>query len=464
MRPRLPLSSPTARRVNNLGVNRFLLVLVIFLLFFLSSLFDPLIHVVALVFSPAIACSIREWRLKGATGFGWRWGDPEVLSTQFLSSRRSAIGTAFSPSSFAQNSDRPVLNCSSDNGIINVKVLRWYYQDAPRFPLTDSQETPSVSSECASWCRVSDLQDARIRGLKDPTFEDQLERAHLILLSPHDHGRAFTNTWCNHPYPKPFVDHLARPKSARWGAFTYENIYQFPMLGDFVVSNGVDMTVNYRQDSDVPVSWMCSEDGGSFSSDYFRLPRVDKPYLVSLVASRCRNDWHDYVTALDRRLPAKTLVKYGKCFENSRAIPCYNKSSNNLCVSGYYEDKIAELSKSMFVLVFENTRGIRDYVTEKLSHALLAGTVPVIWGAPNVVDWLPHRDCCIVVSGTVLESRPEELARLLLYYKGNHEEYLKRFFAWKQEPMSPQFRNVVNKCVKRSGCRLCDWVRSQCPK
>lgn len=43
------------------------------------------------------------------------------------------------------------------------------------------------------------------------------------------------------------------------------------------------------------------------------------------------------------------------------------------------------------VLAMENTRG-GDYVTEKITHGLLAGTVPIYWGAQRVTDYFnPER-------------------------------------------------------------------------
>jgi len=244
-------------------------------------------------------------------------------------------------------------------------------------------------------------------------------------------------------------------------------------VADPTVSRHVDLTVNYRADADVQVTWMCAEDGGPHFGDYFRAPRAHKPHLVSLVASRCRNDWTAYVSALDAALQQQragqgALVKYGSCFEGSREIPCLNRTAQGGCISGKYENKIAELSLSRFTLVFENTRGIDDYVTEKLSHALLAGSVPVIWGAPNVRDWLPSPDCCVVVSGTPLEHHPDQLAALLLRYSGSDtattRTYEERFFAWKRGPRSPSFTRAMERCYLRAGCRICAWAKQHACK
>jgi hypothetical protein len=52
------------------------------------------------------------------------------------------------------------------------------------------------------------------------------------------------------------------------------------------------------------------------------------------------------------------------------------------------------LSRYRFAICFENAREIEDYITEKLFDCLLAGTIPVYWGAPNIADRVPA-DCFI---------------------------------------------------------------------
>jgi alpha-1,4-fucosyltransferase len=121
-----------------------------------------------------------------------------------------------------------------------------------------------------------------------------------------------------------------------------------------------------------------------------------------------------------------------------------------------------ELSKSKFVLVFENTKGIEDYVSEKLSHALLAGAVPVVWGASNVADSLPDPRAGIIVSGTDLERNPARLAKMLLDYDNDDEAYRRDFFQWKSRPLTAQFQSVVDLCYLHAGCRICEWVKRQC--
>lgn len=61
---------------------------------------------------------------------------------------------------------------------------------------------------------------------------------------------------------------------------------------------------------------------------------------------------------------------------------------------GAIPDKIAVLKNYKFCICYENTQGVRGYVTEKIFDCFAAGVVPVYWGASNVCDYIPA-DCFI---------------------------------------------------------------------
>jgi len=55
--------------------------------------------------------------------------------------------------------------------------------------------------------------------------------------------------------------------------------------------------------------------------------------------------------------------------------------------------KSATLAQYRFALCFENSQ-LKGWITEKLFDCFFAGTVPVYWGAPDILDWVPA-DCFI---------------------------------------------------------------------
>ncbi len=56
---------------------------------------------------------------------------------------------------------------------------------------------------------------------------------------------------------------------------------------------------------------------------------------------------------------------------------------------GYAPDKIEALGKSKFSFIFENTK-FESYVSEKIYDAMMARTVPVYSGAPDITQYVPQ--------------------------------------------------------------------------
>ena len=52
------------------------------------------------------------------------------------------------------------------------------------------------------------------------------------------------------------------------------------------------------------------------------------------------------------------------------------------------------LRQHKFSICYENARNYKGYITEKIFDCFFAGTVPVYWGAPNILEYVP-KDCFI---------------------------------------------------------------------
>jgi glycosyltransferase involved in cell wall biosynthesis len=52
-------------------------------------------------------------------------------------------------------------------------------------------------------------------------------------------------------------------------------------------------------------------------------------------------------------------------------------------------DKIATLSNFKFSICFENAKDYEGYISEKIIDCLKSGVIPIYFGAPNIVDWIP---------------------------------------------------------------------------
>jgi hypothetical protein len=82
--------------------------------------------------------------------------------------------------------------------------------------------------------------------------------------------------------------------------------------------------------------------------------------------------------------------------EVSKCIPVHSVSH---CKRNHFgwdgQDKRGLLKKYRAVLAFENSNH-EDYVTEKVYDALVAGSVPIYYGASNVQHFIPDNSAFII--------------------------------------------------------------------
>jgi len=87
-----------------------------------------------------------------------------------------------------------------------------------------------------------------------------------------------------------------------------------------------------------------------------------------------------FLSKLRRRLDRLRTQLYG-----FKPFPSYR---------GEVREKREVMSRCKFAYCYENVRDLPNYVTEKIIDSLLAGCVPIYWGANNVADLIPA-DCFI---------------------------------------------------------------------
>ncbi|XP_027920317.1 glycoprotein 3-alpha-L-fucosyltransferase A [Vigna unguiculata] len=113
-------------------------------------------------------------------------------------------------------------------------------------------------------------------------------------------------------------------------------------------------------------------------------------------------------------------------------------------------NKVEALKHYKFSLAFENSNE-EDYVTEKFFQSLVAGTVPVVVGAPNIQDFAPS-------PGSILHIKEiediESVAKTMRYLAENPEAY-NQSLRWKYEGPSDSFKALVDMAAVHSSCRLC---------
>lgn len=113
-------------------------------------------------------------------------------------------------------------------------------------------------------------------------------------------------------------------------------------------------------------------------------------------------------------------------------------------------DKLETLTRYKFSLAFENSNE-EDYVTEKFFQSLVAGTIPVVVGPPNIQDFAPSPDSFLYIKE--LED-VESVAKSMRYLAENPEAY-NHSLRWKYEGPSDSFKALVDMAAVHSSCRLC---------
>lgn len=233
---------------------------------------------------------------------------------------------------------------------------------------------------------------------------------------------------------KPYDLPLPRGKSHLWALFHEEsprNAYIFshhPALSIF------NFTSTYSRRSDYPITTQWLQCPDWIHETQYVLPLVDKNRLRDLglapvlyLQSDCDvpSDRDNFVKLLQTFIPVDS---YGTCLQNK-------KMADRLRFRGSMapmEDKhfFQFAARYKFTLAMENYV-CEDYVTEKLWRPLRVGSVPVVFGAPNVREYLPSNKSAIIMEDF---SDVEDLADFLRLLDSRDDLY-KEYLEYKRQPI-----------------------------
>jgi hypothetical protein len=228
-----------------------------------------------------------------------------------------------------------------------------------------------------------------------------------------------------------------------WVAWSMECEVHFRLLSDMRFMQHFDLTMTYHLDADVPATYVpggpMHEVAQALRSP--RLPKRKEPLLVSFISSGLdRSGRRNYLQELALEL---AIDSYGKFMNNQK-----------LDTDSGHQSKLETISQYKFTIAFENASR-KDYVTEKLFQALMAGSVPVYLGAPNVNDFVPGEHCFIDAAD--FES-PRALAEYLKSLARDDDAY-NAYFAWKQKPFLAGFEKLQALEVKHPLTRLSELIK-----
>ena len=305
----------------------------------------------------------------------------------------------------------------------------------------------------------------------------------------------FLHRTANYSYPSIIADSLMpmsdelylkvlnstfRSRSSIWGFyFNFESISNYPWAADRKYLNLFDITFGYdralydvvpgpwlfnyvdqlkpgerrlslkevlqkktpiRSTNEMNFSWIENvRTGGN--------QRVDVTAAVLWMNSNCQTHSRrtEFMTEFMKYID---VDNFGTCGPKTRPVPSFIvdlQGSNNKDVrdrgSYKWEDgKVRLASEYLFTVAIENSVN-HDYITEKLWHALIAGSVPIYLGATNVEDWLPCASNCIIDLRNFTSAK--DAAEYVRRVATNRTLY-ESFHQWRSEPMPSHFQRMLD--------------------
>ncbi|XP_052267386.1 alpha-(1,3)-fucosyltransferase 10-like [Dreissena polymorpha] len=233
---------------------------------------------------------------------------------------------------------------------------------------------------------------------------------------------------------KPYDLPLPRKRGHLWSLIHEESPRNAYLLSHVPTLSFFNLTSSYNMKSDYPITTQWLQCTDWLQDSTYVLPLVDKNRLrqfglapILYLQSDCDvpSDRDNFVKLLQAYIPVDS---YGSCLHN-KDMPKRLR----------FEDSMAPLddkeffrfaARYKFTLALENYV-CDDYVTEKLWRPLRLGSIPIVFGAPNVLDYLPSNTSAIMVEDFRSVAELAEFIKLLDTNDNLYKEYL----AFKEQPI-----------------------------
>jgi hypothetical protein len=238
------------------------------------------------------------------------------------------------------------------------------------------------------------------------------------------------------PSPREFGDAIKYPGQI-WVGWSMESGANTPITSKPAIMRHFDLHMNFRRSADIwcpYLPWRADWERALAQPPFPKTAQAAAVHLQSAMIDRCGRN--AYVAELMTHM---AVDSYGR-FRPNRPMPAPDRGPPT---------KLELIRGDRFCLAFENTIE-PDYVTEKFYQPLLAGTVPVYRGAPNIDEFAPGDHCYI--DATRFDS-PRELAQYLSELACNEAAY-SRYLEWRKQPLRRSFVELLERSAGESFCRL----------
>lgn len=279
-------------------------------------------------------------------------------------------------------------------------------------------------------------------------FEITTDRRHMqdaiavVFHLPSLHSPNFNNISRYIPQLHPISlmgRRLRKKKGQLWVAWFMECEVNYPHFCNPSYMNSFDLTMSYHLDSDIVTPYYYYE-----LNDTLRRPVQEKAAGKNICAF------------ISSSFHKSGRLEYLKTLMNYLDVHSYGKVLRNKTIEkdAGYQTKIDTIAHYKFTIAFENAI-FRDYVTEKFYDPLVAGSVPIYLGAPNIDDFAPGDKCFINASDW---DSPKSLAEYILAVSEDEALY-QSYFDWKSKPFKSNFDRMLDQQKEHAFVRLCNKIQ-----
>lgn len=244
---------------------------------------------------------------------------------------------------------------------------------------------------------------------------------------------------CHVPNSREICDARKYPGQL-WVAWSQESRVNYPRMADPGFMRHFDLTMSYEIGADIWMPYLPIASWWEAARTSPMAPKTEAASVVHFQSSRIDHSGRGRFTQeLSRHIG---FDGYGKAYHNRMLEQDLGQRS-----------KLETIARYRFCLALENSIA-PDYVTEKMFDPLLAGTVPIYLGAPNVADFVPPGS---YIDATAFGG-PAELASYLRHLERTPEDY-DAYFAWRSRPLPAPLVQRLRGLESPPECRLMDRIR-----
>lgn len=222
--------------------------------------------------------------------------------------------------------------------------------------------------------------------------------------------------------------------------FSREPRTHTPLLENSKLNQLCDGLMTYELSSDISLPYVPNA-GFNRLQDVQSLKNHHQTLISAWISSP--NETSGRTRFLEELMSHLPIDSYGRTFNN---VPLDHDVGE--------KTKLETIARYRFTLAFENAV-CDDYVTEKFFQPLIAGSVPIYLGAPNIKVFAPGNNCFINAKDFAGPSELAEYVRTM-----SDDEYMS-FHKWRKEPLRENFLRVRDLNNQSPFTRLVAWYQQQ---